>query len=114
MIDNTDREISDGKKFYSEKMLRSSVTPKTSTVTIISLTERETVNNPTKKSRTMKLGSERSENEKSVSKNLFSKISDRKTLQNENLSTKIPTVNISKKKKSTAKSLTARNLMKKF
>ena len=60
----------------------------------------------------MEPGSEKSDNEKSVSKNLFSKISVRKTLKNENLTTKVPAVNISKKK-STAKSLTARNKMEK-
>ena len=78
MIENADRETSDGKKFNSEKMLRSSVNPKSSTATIVSLTERETVNSPTTKSRTMKPGSEKSDSEKSVSKNLFSKMSGRK------------------------------------
>ena len=46
----------------------------------------------------MKPGSEKSDNEKSASKNLFSKMSDRKTLQNKNLTAKIPAVNISTKK----------------
>ena len=46
----------------------------------------------------MKPGSEKSDNEKSVSKNLFRKISGRKMLQNENFTTKIPAVNISTKK----------------
>ena len=92
MIENTDRENSDGKKSNSEKMLICSVTPKSSTATIVSLTERN----------------KKTDNEKSGSKNLFSKMSGRKTLQNENLTTKIPVMNISKKK-STAKSLKARN-----
>ena len=99
MIENTDRENSDGKKSNSEKMLRSSVTPKSSTATIVSLTERETVNSPTTKSWTMKPGSENSDNEKPLFKNLFSKMSGRKTLQNENLTTKIPAVNIFTEKK---------------
>ena len=46
MIEKTDREKSDGKKSISEKVLRSSVTPRSSTATIVSLTERETVNSP--------------------------------------------------------------------
>ena len=54
MIETTDRESSDGKKSNSEKMLRSSVTPKSSTATIVSLTEKETVNSPVTKSLTMK------------------------------------------------------------
>ena len=92
MNENTDRESSDGKKSNSEKMLRSSVTPKNSTKTIVSLKERETVNSPTTKSRTMKAGSEKSDDEKSVSKNIFIKMAGRKTLQNKNLTTKIPAV----------------------
>ena len=98
MIENTDRENSVGKKSNSEKMLRSNVTPKISTATIVSLKKRETVNSPTTKSRTMKPDSENSDNEKSVSENLFSKTSGRKTLKNENLTTKIPAVNISTRK----------------
>ena len=109
MIENTEKENSDGKKSNSEKMLRRSVNPKSSTATIVSQTEREMVNSPTTKSRTMKPGSEESHNEKSVSKNLSSKMSSRKALQNENLTTKFPAVNISTKKKSAAKSLTVRN-----
>ena len=73
MIENSDEENFDHKKFNSENMLRSSVTPKNSTATIVSLTERVTVNSPTSKSRTMKPGSEKSDNEKSVSTNLSSK-----------------------------------------
>ena len=49
MIESTDRENSDGKKSNSDKMLRSSVTPKSSTATIVSLTEKETVKSPTTK-----------------------------------------------------------------
>ena len=76
MIENTDRERSDSKKSNSEKMLRSSVTPKSSTATIVSSTERETVNSPKTKSRTMIPGSVKSDNEKSVFKIHFSKMSD--------------------------------------
>ena len=47
MVENTDRENSDGKKSNVEKRLRSSVTPKISTATVVSLTEREAVNSPT-------------------------------------------------------------------
>ena len=46
----------------------------------------------------MKPGSEKSDNEKSVSKNFFSKVSGRKALQNENLTTKISSVDIFTKK----------------
>ena len=70
MIENTGGDNSDGKKSHSEKMLRSSVTPKSSTATIVSLTERETVISPSIRSRIMKPGSEKFDNEKSVSKNL--------------------------------------------
>ena len=56
----------------------------------------------------MKPGSEKSDTEKSVSKNIFSKMSGRKTLQNQNLTIKLPAVNISKKT-TTTKSLKARN-----
>ena len=61
---------------------------RSSTTSIVSLTERETVNSPKTKSWTMKPGSEKSNYENSASKNLFSKMSGRKTLQNENLTTK--------------------------
>ena len=97
MIQNIDREKSDGKKSNSEKMLKSSLTPKSSTAPLVSLTKGETVNSPTE-SRKIKPCSEKSDNKKSVSKNLFSKISGRETLQNENLTTKIRAVNISTKK----------------
>ena len=98
MIENTHQQNSDGKKSNSEKMLRSSVTPKSSTATVVSLTKGETANSPTIISWTMKPGSEKSDNEKSVSKKLFSNMAGRKTLLNENLTTKIPAVNISTKK----------------
>ena len=52
-------------------MLRSSVTPESSTATIVSLTERETMNSPTTKTWTKKPDSEKSDNEKSVSKESF-------------------------------------------
>ena len=67
--------------------------------------QRETVYNQTTKSRTTKPGSEKSDNGKSVPKNLFSKISCRKTLQNENVTTRIPAVNISKKEKNPQQNL---------
>ena len=62
MVVNIDRENSGGKNSNSEKMLRSKVTPKSSTATIASLTEKKTVNGLTTKSRTMKPGSEKSDN----------------------------------------------------
>ena len=68
--------------YVREKMLRSTLTPRSLTATIVSLTERKTVNSPTTKSITIKLGCEKSDNENSVCKNLFSKMADRKTKKN--------------------------------
>ena len=85
MIENTDRENPIGKKSNSEKMLGSSVTLKSSIATIVSLKERETMISPTTEIRTMKPGSKKTDNEKFVCKNLFSKMSARKMIQNENL-----------------------------
>ena len=65
----------------------------------------KTVKSFTARSLTMKPGIENADTEKSVFKNFLGRMSDRKTLQNKNRTTKTPAVNISTKK---AKSLTAR------
>ena len=57
----------------------------------------------TANSLTIKPGSHNSDIEKSVCENLYSRISRRETLQNKNITTKIPSANNSAKKKTNSK-----------